>query len=164
MRSARVCEANSPDFALGSLCDAFEVSSRSRTVLKTRAGPRPLNLRLRKKMLQSQRLPDGSEADLAIRWCRGGKGGRNAQEVPVMRDYAETVKNFSAADLERRTLAGSLGGGVNACIECCDRWVKNGAIGLEWHGANGERRTLTFMEMRDRAGRVANYLQSKGIG
>src|SRR5262249_6595331 len=91
--------------------------SGSRTGLKTRAGGRPLNLRQRKKMLKSQRLPGRPEAALAIRWCRGGKGGRNAQEVPVMRDYAETVKNFSAADLERRTLAGSLGGGVNACIE-----------------------------------------------
>ena len=81
-----------------------------------------------------------------------------------MRDYFETVKNFSAADLERRTLAGSLSDGVNACIECCDRWAKNGAIALEWYGTNGERRTLTFKEMRDNAGRFANYLQSQGIG
>ena len=81
-----------------------------------------------------------------------------------MRDYFETVKNFSAADLERRTLAGSLSDGVNACIECCDRWAKNGTIALEWYGANGERRTVTFKEMRDNAGRFANYLQSQGIG
>ena len=54
-----------------------------------------------------------------------------------MRDYAEAVRNFSATDLERRTLAGSLVDGVNACVECCDRWAKNGAIALEWYGAKG---------------------------
>jgi len=81
-----------------------------------------------------------------------------------MRDYFETVKNFSAADLERRVLAGSLADGVNACVECCDRWAKDGAIALEWYGANGERRTLTFAEMHDNAAKFANYLQSRGIG
>jgi acetyl-CoA synthetase len=81
-----------------------------------------------------------------------------------MRDYFEAVRNFSAADLERRTLAGSQSGGVNACVECCDRWAKSGAITLEWYGANSERRTVTFKEMHDNAGRFANYLQSQGIG
>jgi acetyl-CoA synthetase len=81
-----------------------------------------------------------------------------------MRDYFETVRNFSAADLERRTLAGSLCDGVNTCVECCDRWAKNGAIALEWYSAKGERRTVTFKEMSDNAGRYANYLQSQGIG
>jgi len=80
-----------------------------------------------------------------------------------MPDYFEAVKNFSAADLERRVLAGSLNNGVNACVECCDRW-KDGAIALEWYGANGERRTLTFAEMRDSAAKFANYLKSHGIG
>ena len=81
-----------------------------------------------------------------------------------MPDYFGTVKNFSAADLERRVLAGSLSDGVNACVECCDRWAKDGAIALEWYGANGERRTLTFAEMRDNAAKFANYLKSHGIG
>ncbi len=81
-----------------------------------------------------------------------------------MRDYAEAVRNFSATDLERRTLAGSLGDGVNACVECCDRWAKNGAIALEWCGRMGEHRTVTFKGMRDNAGKFANYLQSQGIG
>jgi acetyl-CoA synthetase len=81
-----------------------------------------------------------------------------------MRDYAEAVRNFSATDLERRTLAGSLGDGVNACVECCDRWAKNGAIALECYSAKGERKTVTFKEMRDNAGKFANYLQSQGIG
>jgi len=86
------------------------------------------------------------------------------QGETTIRDYFETVKNFSAADLERRVLAGSLGHGVNACVECCDRWAKDGAIALEWYGANGESRTLTFAEMRENAAKFANYLQSHGIG
>jgi len=86
------------------------------------------------------------------------------QEETVMPDYFEAVKNFSAADLERRVLAGSLNDGVNACVECCDRWAKDGAIALEWYGANGERGTLTFAEMRDSAAKFANYLKSHGIG
>ncbi len=81
-----------------------------------------------------------------------------------MRDYFATVKNFSAADLERRVLAGSLVHGVNACVECCDRWAKDGAIALEWYSANGERATVTFAEMRGSAAKFANYLQSQGIG
>jgi acetyl-CoA synthetase len=92
------------------------------------------------------------------------KSGKNARGETAMRDYFESVKNFSAADLEGRVLAGSLGGGVNACVECCDRWAKDGAIALEWYGANGERRTLTFAEMRDNAAKFANYLRSLGTG
>ncbi len=81
-----------------------------------------------------------------------------------MRDYAEAVRNFSFEALERRTLSGSLAGGVNACVECCDRWARNGAVALEWYGAQGERRTVTFEEMRDDAARFAHYLKSRGVG
>jgi acetyl-CoA synthetase len=95
---------------------------------------------------------------------RAEKSGKNAQGETAMRDYFDTVKNFSAADLERRVLAGSLRDGVNACVECCDRWAKDGAIALEWYGANGERRTVTFAAMRENAAKFANYLQSRGIG
>jgi acetyl-CoA synthetase len=95
---------------------------------------------------------------------RAEKSGKNAQGETAMRDYFETVKNFSAADLERRVLAGSLADGINACVECCDRWAKDGAIALEWYGASGQRRTLTFAELRDNAAKFAHYLQSHGIG
>src|ERR1700753_4233585 len=81
-----------------------------------------------------------------------------------MRDYFGTVNSFAAADLERRVLAGSLAHGVNACVECCDRWAKDDAIALNWYGANGERRALTFDEMRSNAAKFANYLHSHGIG
>ncbi len=81
-----------------------------------------------------------------------------------MRDYFEAVENFSIADLEKKVLQGSLSTGVNACVECCDRWAKHGAIALEWYGANGERKTVTFAQMCDDSARFANYLKGRGIG
>jgi acetyl-CoA synthetase len=44
-----------------------------------------------------------------------------------MRDYREVYDNLSAAALERQLLHGTLAGGLNACIECCDRWAESGA-------------------------------------
>ena len=54
--------------------------------------------------------------------------------------------------------------GVNACVECCDRWVKGGAVALEWYGASGGRQTVTFAQLKDDSARFANYLTSLGIG
>ena len=48
-----------------------------------------------------------------------------------MRDYFESVQNFSVTELEKSVLDGSLSTGLNDCIECCDRWAVNGAIALE---------------------------------
>jgi len=87
-----------------------------------------------------------------------------AQGEKTMRDYAEAVRNFSFEALERRTISGSLKDGLNPCVECCDRWAKDGRIALEWYGANGERKTVTFEEMREDAARFANYLKAQGIG
>ena len=81
-----------------------------------------------------------------------------------MRDYFEAVRNFSAAELEKKVLQGSLSTGVNACVECCDRWAKDGTVALEWYGASGERKTVTFAQMRADSARFANYLKSRGIG
>ena len=80
-----------------------------------------------------------------------------------MRDYVEAIKNFSTTELERAVLQGSLSTGLNACVECCDRWSKDGAVGLEWYGTSGEHKTVTFAQMRDSSARFANYLSSQGI-
>ena len=81
-----------------------------------------------------------------------------------MRDYFDTVKNFSAADLEKKILQGSLAAGLNACVECCDRWAKDSRVALEWYGATGARKTVTFAEMRDEAAQFANLLKARGVG
>ena len=40
-----------------------------------------------------------------------------------MRDYTDAVRNFSFEALERQTISGSLKDGLNAAVECCDRWA-----------------------------------------
>jgi hypothetical protein len=42
-----------------------------------------------------------------------------------MRDYQVAYREFSLERLEREVLRGSLANGVNASIECCDRWADN---------------------------------------
>jgi len=82
----------------------------------------------------------------------------------AMRDYLEAVRNFSAVELEKKVLQGSLSTGVNACVECCDCWAKDGAVALEWYGASGQRKTVTFAQMRVDRARFASFLKSRGIG
>jgi acetyl-CoA synthetase len=81
-----------------------------------------------------------------------------------MRDYADAVGACSAEVAERRFLLGRLAGGVNACTECCDRWVAGDRIALEWVGREGGRETITFAALADRAARFANLLRARGIG
>lgn len=81
-----------------------------------------------------------------------------------MRDYREAVANFSPAGLERELLAGSLAGGLNAAIECCDRWAAEGRTALEWFGIDGARKSLSFAELQQDSARFANYLAAAGIG
>ena len=40
-----------------------------------------------------------------------------------MQDYHDACRNFSVAELERKFPQGSLTNGLNAAIECCDRWA-----------------------------------------
>ena len=47
-----------------------------------------------------------------------------------MRDYQEARDSFSIAALESRILQGSLTDGLNACVECCDRWAADGRVAL----------------------------------
>src|ERR1700722_15349563 len=81
-----------------------------------------------------------------------------------MRDYQDAYDNFSITELEHRVLHGSLSGGLNACIECCDPWAADGRIALEWFGVRGERERVTFESIRDSAARFANLLSQRGIG
>jgi len=82
----------------------------------------------------------------------------------AMRDYVEASKNFSMTALEKTVLQGSFSKGLNACVECCDRWAHDDAIALEWYGTSGEHETVTFLQLREASARFANYLTSQGIG
>jgi acetyl-CoA synthetase len=80
-----------------------------------------------------------------------------------MCDHREAVSNFSAAELEQSLLAGSLEKGLNAGIECCDRWANDNRIALEWFGLDGTYRTYSFAALKQDAARFANYLVAQGV-
>jgi acetyl-CoA synthetase len=81
-----------------------------------------------------------------------------------MRDYEVRYPDFSPQALERQALHGSLAGGLNACVECCDRWANGGRVALEWIGRDFTLKTVTFLELQQAAARFANFLASSGIG
>jgi acetyl-CoA synthetase len=81
-----------------------------------------------------------------------------------MRDYEAAYRNFSLEALERQVLHGSLDQGLNACVECCDRWVSDGRVALEWIGRDGSRETLTFAFLQQSAARFGNVLAARGVG
>jgi len=81
-----------------------------------------------------------------------------------MRDYDAAYRNFSLDALERQVLHGSLNRGLNACIECCDRWVSDERVALEWIGRDGSRETLTFAFLERSATRFASMLAARGVG
>ncbi|MGP0057687.1 MAG: AMP-binding protein [Beijerinckiaceae bacterium] len=82
----------------------------------------------------------------------------------TMRDYATAYRDFSLAELERQVLQGSLANGVNACIECCDRWAANGRVALDWFARDFSQESLTFHDLQLASARFANLLRARGIG
>jgi hypothetical protein len=81
----------------------------------------------------------------------------------AIREYEAAYQGFSIEALEHRVLQGRLADGLNACIECCDRWASDGRVALEWIGKDFARQTLTFSELQKAASRFANLLRSRGI-
>ena len=62
----------------------------------------------------------------------------------VMRDYREAYDSFSIDALEREILTGSLCSGLNACIECCDRWAGENRVALHWTRQDFTCEDITF--------------------
>lgn len=87
---------------------------------------------------------------------------RRPESVSTRPDYAEFHAAFSARDIAQ-TLAGDLETGINVCVECCDAHAHGDAVALAWEGARGERLTLTFADLKDRAARFANVLVAHGV-
>jgi acetyl-CoA synthetase len=81
-----------------------------------------------------------------------------------MADYAEACATFSIDELARETLSGSLVEGLNACVECCDRWATDGRAALISVAADGARRIVTFAELMAESSRFANLLTARGVG
>jgi acetyl-CoA synthetase len=82
-----------------------------------------------------------------------------------LRDYQAVYRDFSLERLEREVLQGSLAEGLNACIECCDRWAGDDRrVALKWIGHDFNRETVTFRELAIASARFANLLCSLGVG
>lgn len=82
---------------------------------------------------------------------------------PNQPDYASFYDAFTPEQLEA-DLHGSLTNGLNACVECCDRYVGENRIALNWEGTEGSETTLTYDELQRQAARFANVLTENGIG
>jgi acetyl-CoA synthetase len=80
-----------------------------------------------------------------------------------MREYQDACRDFSVRQLAREVLHGDLADGMNAAIECCDRWAFGGRIALSWIGKDFTQETVTFEALRDQSARFANLLRNRGI-
>jgi hypothetical protein len=64
----------------------------------------------------------------------GVKGYRERAGNEAMRDYQDACRELSVPRLAREVLHGNLEDGINAAIECRDRWAGGGRVALNWIG------------------------------
>jgi acetyl-CoA synthetase len=83
--------------------------------------------------------------------------------MPSRRAYEEAYATFRLEDVEAQ-FEDSFASGVNACVECCDRWAEPGKVALRWEDQQGHQASVTFVELRERAARFANVLRAHGMG
>ena len=81
-----------------------------------------------------------------------------------MRNYETAYRDMSVAAAERDLLQGRLETGLNAAIECCDRWASGDRIALEWIGRDFKRETVTYAVLKAESERFASLLKKRGIG
>lgn len=80
-----------------------------------------------------------------------------------MRNYETVYRDMSVAAAERDLLQGRLETGLNAAIECCDRWAAEGRVALEWIGRDMQRETVTYASLKADSERFASLLKKRGI-
>jgi acetyl-CoA synthetase len=80
-----------------------------------------------------------------------------------MRDYHDAYRDLSVTKLARELLVGAIDGGINAAIECCDRWADGERVAINWIGRDFAEETVTFAHLRDQSSRFANLLRARGI-
>ena len=80
-----------------------------------------------------------------------------------MRDYLDAYAGFSLPRLAEEVLQGNLDG-MNAAIECCDRWVGENRTALNWISKDFAEASVSFETLRDQSARFANLLRSRGVG
>ncbi|PWR25501.1 AMP-binding protein [Zavarzinia aquatilis] len=80
----------------------------------------------------------------------------------MKRTYDSVIAGFSVAALEQELLKGSLAGGLNACLECCDAHVGAGKVALHYESKDGSSADYTFEQLRDLSAKFANFLVANG--
>ncbi|MCF4164064.1 AMP-binding protein [Zavarzinia compransoris] len=81
----------------------------------------------------------------------------------MKRAYDSVIANFSVPALEKELLKGSLAGGLNACLECCDAHVGAGKVALHYESKDGASADYTFEQMQALSARFANVLKARGV-
>src|SRR5690606_26182033 len=76
--------------------------------------------------------------------------------------YAQAVEAFTV-EKAFSVLSRPPEQGLNAAVECCDRYCGAGRVALYWASQSGERESFTFEELRAASGRFANLLRSFGV-
>ena len=80
-------------------------------------------------------------------------------EIP---DYQAFAAAFQPETLSAQ-FSGDFEKGINAAVECCDRWADGERVALYWEGQDGRSTQHTFAELREASARFANFLVSQGI-
>jgi acetyl-CoA synthetase len=86
---------------------------------------------------------------------------------PNLRDYAEARRDFSWDSARKRLDGLPSGRGLNIAHEAVDRHAngpKGDRVAIRWLGRRGERRDLTYGDLRRETNRFANVLRGLGIG
>jgi acetyl-CoA synthetase len=86
---------------------------------------------------------------------------------PNLQDYATARASFSWSDARRRLDGLPDGGGLNIAHEAVDRHAAGanaGRVALRWIGRAGDRRDLTYGDLRSQTSRFANVLRRLGVG
>lgn len=85
--------------------------------------------------------------------------GAFTRSIPA---YADAVAQFRI-ETAVKYLHGDLEHGLNACVECCDRYASTDTTALDCISADGEHRSFSFAQMKTLSARVANLLVAQGV-
>lgn len=102
------------------------------------------------------------------RWCvlspeSSTVSAPKPHEVETMREYKTAYEGLSVPALARSVLYGDLVDGINAAVECCDRWAGGNRTALNWTGRGFVEETLSFEKLHDQSARFAGVLRARGI-
>ncbi|MEM7252387.1 MAG: AMP-binding protein [Pseudomonadota bacterium] len=82
--------------------------------------------------------------------------------MPERPDYHAFYRDFQPSQLSDE-LAGDVMNAMNGCVECCDRYVGEDRVAVNWLDGSGRRVDLTFEDLQRQSAQVANVLANHGV-